>query len=177
MVQFGPVKNLPRQMLLCTPTEFQQWVFRKETHICSLFPEDLCFTVTPSSSPMYPSFSLMPYDEASLSQQWAMDDETGMIVNVGSKLCLTGQYRENSWPSVGVANCNKEDEGQEWAFEPILFDGASKKCAPKLSKLKNNNIYGAFGYAKQFPYMSNFPMLTLPPYALPNEEMGAFKLN
>ena len=81
----------------------------------------------------------MPYDEASVFQQWAMDDETGMIVNVGSKLCLTGQYRENSWPSVGVANCNKEDEGQEWAFEPILFDGASKKCAPKLSKLKNNN--------------------------------------
>jgi len=99
----------------------------------------------------------MLFDEASISQQWTIDDDTGMIRSVGSnskKLCLTDKNREYIYAgkSVGVAECNQEDQGKKWAIEPMLFNGVSKMCAPKCMSLKSKN-------GEQFSYMpNNYPM-------------------
>jgi len=120
-----------------TKQTLQQWVFRKRTHICSLLPVDLCFTVSNSSLPPFnSSLSCLPYNETSTSQKWTIDAETNMIVNVDSKLCLAGKTA---------------DQYQTWAFESILFDTysivnpPSTKCDPKFVK-DDGGINGNGGY-------------------------------
>lgn len=118
----GYPKSLPNQ-LYCILSDWEQWVLRNGAHLCSFF-EDLCFTVNSFS------LSLMPYDESLTSQKWKIDYETNRIVNIASNLCLTDETRVYlpMGKSVGVARCNNRDDGQEWAFQPMLFDGFFK-CA------------------------------------------------